>query len=146
MKQRFITAIFTLLIVGCTTTLEPQVVSHWNKAKTGLGMLGTWKGVAPNGDQVTYVFNQDLTCSWEVASRKIPCEFKAGRYKDGIRLLIYKMEGEQFEDVEFLAWMKVQNNKMMVYGYPTKYQRLQSGAKAEWPKEFTGMAILLTYQ
>ena len=111
-----------------------------------MGLLGVWAGETPNGDKVTYVFNQDSTCSWVINNKEVPCKFRGRPHEDGIRLMIYEMEGEQFKDVQFLAWLKVQEHKMMIFGYPTKYGRLQSGEKAEWPDSFNDESILLKYQ
>lgn len=134
------------LFTGCATSLEPQLVQEWNKVDTAMGLLGVWSGDAPNGDKVTYVFKEDLTCLWVINDKEVPCKFRGRRHEDGIRLVIYEMKGEQFKDVQFLAWLKVKENNMMIFGYPTKYGRLQTGERAEWPDAFNDQALLLKYQ
>jgi hypothetical protein len=134
------------LIAGCANSQEPKIFREWNNVETTLGVLGTWAGVTSEGDVIKYVFNKDSSCMWVIGIIEIPCKFGGKKQGDGIRLVIYEIEGKQFKNVEFLAWLKVNHDKMMIYGYPTRNGRLQSGEKASWPTSFTEDSLLLTYE
>ena len=135
-----------ILISGCTslTLLDQPIVDHWNGVKTQKHLLATWSGVSPSGDQISYQFNSDDTCVWTYSNIDIGCKFKVREHENGYRVLIYEMAGEQFQDVEFIAWVKIDLNEMIIYGYPTKFGRKQSGEKAMWPDTFPNDSIILT--
>ena len=144
--MRYLLLVFTIVLLGgCASALDKKTQQEWNNVETSMGVLGTWTGVTPDGNRIKYVFNKDSTCIWGVGDVDIPCKFGGKKHGDGIRVVIYEMEGKQFENVEFLAWLKVRNDKMMIYGYPVRYGRLQSGEKASWPASFTEDSVLLTY-
>lgn len=137
-----------LLISSCTSVilLEQPVVDHWNSVQTQKHLLAKWFGVTPGGDQISYQFSRGETCIWTYSGKEIDCKFQATPHETGYRVLIYDMAGEQFKDVQFIAWVKIERNKMMFYGYPTKFGRKQSGERAQWPNMFPNDSILLTAQ
>lgn len=146
LNKFLISIVCIILISGCTsiTLLEQPIVDHWNGVQTQTHLLATWSGVSPSGEQIGYKFNQDETCVWTYSNRDIGCKFQVAEHENGYRVLIYEMEGDQFKDVEFIAWVKVDLNEMMIYGYPTKFGRKQSGEKAHWPEKFPNDSIILT--
>ena len=138
--------VYFVLISGCTsvTLLDQSTLDRWNGVQTQKHLLATWSGVSPSGDQVSYQFNRDYTCVWTYLNTDIDCKFKVREHENGYRVLIYEMAGEQFKDVEFIAWVKIDLNEMIIYGYPIKFGRKQSGEKAEWPEIFPNDSIILT--
>ena len=146
MSKALISIVCFILVSGCTsvTLLEQPIVDHWNKVETQKHLLAKWSGISPSGDQISYQFNRGETCIWTYSNKEIGCKFQATLHENGYRVLIYEMAGEQFKDVQFIAWVKIERNKMMFYGYPTKFGRKQSGEKAKWPDTFPNDSIILT--
>ncbi len=148
MRKFILLAAYLIVVSGCSsvTLLEPPVLAHWNQVKTDNHLLAKWSGVSPDGGKISYQFNSDQTCIWSYSNVDIHCKFQVTPHEDGFRVLIYKMKGEQFDDVEFIAWVKIENDSMMIYGYPTKFGMTQSGEEAEWPYTFPADSILLKGQ
>jgi len=136
--------LLVFLVVGCASVnlLSDETIYKWNQLSTESKLEGIWEGKSPDENYVAYEFHSNLSCTWTVGNKPIPCKYRYARHQDGLRLQVYAMEGQQFKDVEFIAWVKIHGTEMIMYGYPTRYGRLQSGEKAYWPDKLERESIL----
>lgn len=123
-----------LLMAGCSPATENSKI------------LGKWVGHAPDGDRVTYTFNQDGTVLWSVDSAGPAGSFSAKYAIDystePAQIDIFEFNFEPLKDFTFLGIIEFEGpSRFRLQGYPQR-----AGQGSGRPRAFDQEAVFFTKQ